>query len=101
MTNTFENDAILENSDQDKVTTDTDHPDRTPSSLEDGYHPGSLDWLAAHMHVPHNLSSSAPRPIPAWEAIGKADGWLNQVRKACAVAPSEAGKAAEWLLDND
>ncbi len=101
MTSTFENDAALENSGQDKVSIDTDHPDRTPSGLEEGHSPGSLDWLATHLRVPHILSPSAPRAIPAWKAIGNADDWLNQARKACAVAPSEASKAAEWLLDND
>ena len=60
-----------------------------------------LERAAAKLGDTHQFSSHPPEPIPAWQAIDKAEQWLNKARQACARAPSEASKAAEWLLDND
>lgn len=60
-----------------------------------------LERAAADLHYHHKMLSSSSDPIPAWQRIDEATSWLTQVRKICADAPTEAGKAAEWLLDND
>jgi cyclic beta-1,2-glucan synthetase len=60
-----------------------------------------LERAAADLHHHHRLSDSAPEPVPAWRHIDEAVDWLSLARKACANAPADAGKAAEWLLDND
>ncbi len=60
-----------------------------------------LERAAADLQHHHKIVSSSPDPIPAWQRIDDAKPWLTKVRKTCANAPVEAGKAAEWLLDND
>ncbi|WP_374615045.1 GH36-type glycosyl hydrolase domain-containing protein [Sphingorhabdus sp.] len=40
-------------------------------------------------------------PLAVWVGLGAAIKWLNSARAACADAPPEASKAAEWVLDND
>lgn len=72
---------------------DTDDHDRDDESL--------LKRAAADLDNHHSLSGSDPDAVPAWRNIDEAADWLTQVRKSCATAPTEAGKAAEWLLDND
>lgn len=49
----------------------------------------------------HRIWSSKARPIPAWTRLSAITEWLQDARLACTEAPAEAGKAAEWLLDND
>ncbi len=78
-------------------------------SDRDGTEPGHrnmdefdvLARAAADLHNHHKLSEKAPEPVPAWHHIDDAAEWLTRARKACASAPTDAGKAAEWLLDND
>jgi len=60
-----------------------------------------LDRAAANLINLHPLSAAPPKAIPVWDLIDRTSDWLNAAREACAHAPSEAGKAAEWLLDND
>ena len=69
------------------------HPDRDEASI--------LERAAADLHHHHQLSDLPPQPVPAWRHIDEAVEWLNQARKSCTDAPADAGKAAEWLLDND
>jgi cyclic beta-1,2-glucan synthetase len=49
----------------------------------------------------HRIVDGAPSAIPAWEALSASRKWLHDARLACAKAQPGAGKAAEWLLDND
>ncbi len=60
-----------------------------------------LARAAADLQLHHKIITTSPDPIPAWQRIEEAKPWLKMVRKTCANAPMEAGKAAEWLLDND
>ncbi|WP_417622501.1 GH36-type glycosyl hydrolase domain-containing protein [Parasphingorhabdus sp.] len=62
---------------------------------------GGLERAAAVLHDSHKLAALPAKPVPAWKNIDQADEWLTQARTAAAQASSEAGKAAEWLLDND
>ena len=65
-------------------------------------HPGSPLELAAHeLAARHRLSQAHPEPIDVWQQIAAVGLWLQEVRLACVDPPPEAGKAAEWLLDND
>jgi cyclic beta-1,2-glucan synthetase len=61
----------------------------------------SLVPAARRLADHHRIAEGAPRAIPAWEALRATRNWLQEARLACAQAPPEAGKAAEWLLDND
>ncbi|WP_417594260.1 GH36-type glycosyl hydrolase domain-containing protein [Parasphingorhabdus sp.] len=97
----FEKDQAFENSGQDANNIDKNGPDRIGSGGAEAESSSPLEWLAAHVHEPHQLVSAAPRPVPLWKSIEKAVDWLNDAREACAIAPAEASKAAEWLLDND
>ncbi len=49
----------------------------------------------------HTVATQAPLPAAIWAQIGTARIWLRDARLACADPPSNASKAAEWLLDND
>lgn len=57
---------------------------------------------AAHdLALEHRLDGSAPEPIALLREVSGARRWLQDVRQACVDPPPGAGKAAEWLLDND
>ena len=60
-----------------------------------------LQRAATDLSNHQRLSDGSPDPIPAWQHIDDAVEWLTRARQSCANAPTEAGKAAEWLLDND
>jgi cyclic beta-1,2-glucan synthetase len=60
-----------------------------------------LEQIARDLSARHHLSEKPALPIPAWAGLDAAFDWLHDVRCACVDAPAEAGKAAEWLLDND
>ena len=62
---------------------------------------GSLDQAARKLGEHHRLAPGSAAPIPAWQELPSALRWLHEARQACTQAPPEAGKAAEWLLDND
>ncbi|AKH43957.1 cyclic beta-1,2-glucan synthetase [Altererythrobacter atlanticus] len=62
---------------------------------------GLLEQIASQLSARHILSEKPPLPIPAWARLEAGFDWLHDVRCACVEAPPEAGKAAEWLLDND
>ena len=58
--------------------------------------------LAAHeLAARHRISQQPPRPVAVWEQVNAVRRWLSDVRLACVDPPPDAGKAAEWLLDND
>ncbi|MEH6758655.1 MAG: glucoamylase family protein [Parasphingorhabdus sp.] len=85
---------------------DAERPDQRAAGTEepeqiDAEIVGLLERVAVDLHDSHRLSSKSAKQVPAWQEIGKTNDWLNEARKACANAPSEAAKAAEWLLDND
>lgn len=64
--------------------------------------PESPVELAAHeLAARHRVSQAPPEPVAVWEQIAAVRRWLKDVRLACVDPPPEAGKAAEWLLDND
>ncbi|HET9428898.1 MAG TPA: glycosyltransferase family 2 protein [Allosphingosinicella sp.] len=69
--------------------------DRWPEPL------GSLAPAARKLSEHHRTGPFPASPIPAWQALTAALGWLHEARLACAEATPDAGKAAEWLLDND
>ena len=77
----------------DPDRTDPQHSDRDEASL--------LERAAADLNHHHQLSDGVPEPVPAWRHIDEAVDWLTLARESCANAPADAGKAAEWLLDND
>lgn len=60
-----------------------------------------LEQIARDLSARHHLSDKPALPIPAWAGLDAAFDWLHDVRCSCVDAPAEAGKAAEWLLDND
>ena len=62
---------------------------------------GLLERIASQLSARHILSDKPALPIPAWTGLDAGFVWLHDVRCACVEAPPEAGKAAEWLLDND
>ncbi|WP_373492156.1 GH36-type glycosyl hydrolase domain-containing protein [Parasphingorhabdus sp.] len=76
-------------------------PDGAARGQRDTDEVGVLERAAADLHNHHKLSDVAPDPVPAWRHIDEAAEWLTRARKCCANAPTDAGKAAEWLLDND
>ncbi|WP_343807942.1 GH36-type glycosyl hydrolase domain-containing protein [Alteraurantiacibacter aestuarii] len=47
------------------------------------------------------LTRKPVEPLPFMVGLADANAWLRNVRLACVNPPPEAGKAAEWLLDND
>lgn len=61
----------------------------------------SLGSVAHALSRRHRIGSASPREAPAWGALPRLPHWLAEARRACAAAPPDAGKAAEWLLDND
>ena len=77
---------------------DADRTDATSSGPDEL---NILQRAAADLHNHQRLSDNPPDPISAWHHIGDTADWLTRARKSCANAPTEAGKAAEWLLDND
>lgn len=60
-----------------------------------------LEQIAGQLSARHRLSDKPPLPVPAWAKLNAGFDWLHDVRSACADAPPESSKAAEWLLDND
>ena len=100
------NDTFTGDSASETASLDKNEPERTESRSVSWSQSGLdattlLEQTASNLRDVHQLSSSPPKPVPAWQAIDKAEHWLNRARKACVKAPSEASKAAEWLLDND
>lgn len=77
---------------------DTDGTDSENSGPDES---NILQRAAADLCNLEKLSHISPDPIPAWHHIDDTADWLTRARKSCANAPTEAGKAAEWLLDND
>ena len=64
--------------------------------------PGTPLELAAHeLAARHRISQVPPEPLAVWEQNTPVQRWLSEVRLACVDPPPDAGKAAEWLLDND
>lgn len=61
----------------------------------------SLIPAAEQLSERHQLSGKPPAPIDAWSKLAVSERWLQETRLACLDAPPDAGKAAEWLLDND
>ena len=61
----------------------------------------TLERAARELAKRHQLSPREPQKIPVWQKIDETTSWLSHARQACINAPSEASKAAEWLLDND
>jgi len=49
----------------------------------------------------HQLASGQPEAIDAWSHLRDTEAWLRSARLIATSGPEEAGKAAEWLLDND
>jgi cyclic beta-1,2-glucan synthetase len=92
---------IANESDPESVDQTITHPDGSLLSGDDRDTASMLERAAADLHHHHKIASSSADPIPAWQGIDEAASWLTAVRKICANAPTEAGKAAEWLLDND
>ena len=64
-------------------------------------HRGPLEAAASELGERHRVTTQAPLPVAVWVHIGAVRIWLEHARLACADAPSNASKAAEWLLDND
>lgn len=68
-------------------------------------HAPDLAWsigpAAQALSEEHRIAPGPGEPIPAWADLPAAAAWLHNARLACAEAPPKAGKAAEWLLDND
>ncbi len=77
---------------------DTDGTDSENNGPDE---PNTLQRVAADLCNHEKLLDISPDPIPAWDHIDDTADWLTRARKSCANAPTEAGKAAEWLLDND
>ncbi len=58
--------------------------------------------LAAQALAARTVLTREPvSPLPFMERISAVRQWLRKARLACVDPPPEAGKAAEWLLDND
>ncbi len=58
--------------------------------------------IAAHeLAARHRISHVPPEPVAVWKQVADVQRWLSDVRLACVDPPPDAGKAAEWLLDND
>ena len=58
--------------------------------------------IAAHeLAARHRVSRVPPEPVAVWQKVADVQRWLSDVRLACVDPPPAAGKAAEWLLDND
>ena len=64
-------------------------------------HGAPLEVAARELGQRHRVATRAPLPAPIWAHIGAVRIWLRDARLACADPPSNASKAAEWLLDND
>ena len=48
-----------------------------------------------------SIRAQPSAPLLFMERIDAVADWLRHARLACVDPPPEAGKAAEWLLDND
>jgi cyclic beta-1,2-glucan synthetase len=64
-------------------------------------HRDPLEMAAGELSERHRVTTQAPLPVAIWAHIGAVRIWLSDARLACADPPSNASKAAEWLLDND
>ena len=60
-----------------------------------------LVLAARELAARHRISRAPPGKIDLWHKIAEARQWLDEARLACVTPPPAAGKAAEWLLDND
>lgn len=101
MNDTFKEDTAAETTTRDKTEPGESISSSVQSSQSGLDSTSLLEQAASNLQDIHRLSSGPPKPVPAWQAIDETEHWLNKARKACVTAPSEAGKAAEWLLDND
>ena len=63
--------------------------------------PSAMDQAAALFARADALSEHPARDIPVRGNIAAILDWLRAACLACGKADAEAGKAAEWLLDND
>jgi len=61
----------------------------------------SLLPAAQELSARHRIIPGSASPLPAWSEARATASWLHDIRIACTDPPPEAGKAAEWLLDND
>ncbi len=60
-----------------------------------------LSSTARHLGEHHESLRGTARPIGVWAELPLIADWLQEARLACIDPPAQAGKAAEWLLDND
>jgi len=60
-----------------------------------------IEFAAHELAARHRVSHAPAEPVAAWKQIADVQRWLCDVRRACVDPPPAAGKAAEWLLDND
>lgn len=60
-----------------------------------------LILAAQELAARHRIWRGSPDRIPVLENLALVREWFDDVRLACVEPPPQAGKAAEWLLDND
>lgn len=67
-----------------------------PADLE-----SPLEHAAHELATQHRLGRVHPVPITVLNHLPDIKRWLEETRLVCVDPPPDAGKAAEWLLDND
>ena len=67
-----------------------------PADLE-----SPLEHAAHELATQHRLGRAHPVPITVLNHLPDIKRWLEETRQVCVDPPPDAGKAAEWLLDND
>ncbi|PUB12428.1 GH36-type glycosyl hydrolase domain-containing protein [Yoonia sediminilitoris] len=55
----------------------------------------------AALATEHTIASGPPALLACYRALPDLDDWFDQVRSFCADPPTQAERAAEWILDND
>ena len=61
----------------------------------------ALALVAEELAGRHHVLVKKPGRLDILHSIDDVRRWLDRIREACVAPPPEAGKAAEWLLDND
>lgn len=61
----------------------------------------ALALAAEDLAERHRILVRSPGRLEMLSSLGAVRRWLDRIRKACIDPPPDAGKAAEWLLDND
>ena len=61
----------------------------------------ALALVAEELADRHHVLVKKPGRLDILHSIDDVRRWLDRIREACVAPPPEAGKAAEWLLDND